>query len=271
MSTARSWLLKYFEAARISFRNRSKYIVNLLARTVTVGIRIGIFYQLYSLTYRSSGLSEVHGLNLTELMWILALTQSFQTSTRPPPVNSFIEEEIKSGEFAYTVCRPYSYILYHLSTYIGRTLPNLAFNLVVTGTIVSCVVGLTPVSLESLAFGGLLLTLGLLLDFVMTFSIGLVALWTEEANAFYFIYQKTQLVLGGQVLPLAMFPDKLRDVAELTPFALLYYGASKIIIDFKWTTFLLYLSYQMIWIVFFTAIALAIFNFGVKRVSINGG
>ncbi|MBX7143364.1 MAG: hypothetical protein K1X79_02845 [Oligoflexia bacterium] len=269
-----SWrreILKYLEAARISFRSRAAYPITLLSRLLTIGLRIWIFYAVYSATYRSVGGDQIGGLSLAQLLWVLALTQSFQASMRPPSISTIVEEEIRSGEFAYTVCRPFSYVIYHLASHIGRSLPTLFVN--VCGVCAVCLVLVGPISVStsSVGLGLLCLCLGIIIDFLLTFSIGLSALWIEDTFGAFILYQKTQLVLGGQILPLTMFPGLMRSIAERLPFAVSFYSAAHLLVDFDYPLFWSVIGVQVFWILAGALIAQTCFRRGMRSVSINGG
>ncbi len=262
--------LKYFEIAKVNYFNSSAYLVNLISRSAIVVIRIWIFTQLYKVSYAISGLSEIGGLTVAMVVWSLMMTQSFQTATRPQ-LSKIIDEEVKSGTLAYSVNRPYSYILFHFSGFIGRSIPNLFINLLIGALAALVLVGPIVFSWEALAFGAVLLFFGYILDFFVSLIIGLTAFWIEDTSAFTWIYSKGQLVFGGLILPIALFPDYLQKIAELLPFSQMYYGAARLIVHFEPSLFWQYLATQLVWILFFGVVAYYLFNKGIKHVSVNGG
>ena len=123
-------ILKYYEIAKINYYNSLAYIVNALSRSVVVVLRIWIFAQLYKITYAISGTEEIGGLTIAMVVWSLMMTQSFQSSGLPR-VSSIIDEEVKTGTLAYSINRPYSYMLFHLFGFLGRSTPILFANLLI--------------------------------------------------------------------------------------------------------------------------------------------
>ncbi len=264
-------LRTYYEIARISFWSRAAYPANLLARSLTIGLRVWIFYAVYSITFASAGSDTIGDLTLAQTLWILGLSQSFQASTRPPAISSVVQEEIQSGQFAYTVSRPYSFILYHLFSQLGRCLPTLFFNLVSVSALLFIFVGPVSVTFTAIVCGLILLFLGLVLDFFMTFIVGLCALWIEETFGLFVIFQRLQMVLGGQVLPLSMFPGMLKTFAEALPFAHLYYSACLVLVAFDPSTLPKLFATQLCWLIIMVALATWVFQRGMRAVSVNGG
>lgn len=262
--------LKYFEIAKVNYYNSAAYLFNLLSRSATVVLRIWIFAQLFKVTYAASGVSEVGGMTVVMVVWSLMMTQSFQSSTRPP-ISQLIDEEVKTGALAYSINRPYSYIFFHLAGFFGRSLPNLFINLSVGLLAALILVGPLDFSFYGIAFGMTLLFFGYILDFFINLIIGLLAFWVEDTSAFTWIYSKGQMIFGGIILPIALFPEYLQKIAEILPFSLMYYGAARIAVNFDFYLFQKFIFMQFVWIFVFGLLAFYLFNKGIKNVSINGG
>jgi len=262
--------LKYFEIAKVNYYNSAAYLLNLLSRSATVILRIWIFAQLYKVTYAASGVSEIGGMTVAMIVWSLMMTQSFQSSTRPP-ISQLIDEEVKTGALAYSINRPYSYIFFHMAGFFGRSLPNLFINLSVGLLAALILVGPLDFSFYGIAFGMTLLFFGYILDFFINLIIGLLAFWVEDTSAFTWIYSKGQMIFGGIILPIALFPEYLQKIAEILPFSLMYYGAARIAVNFDFYLFQKFIFMQFVWIFVFGLSAIYLFNKGIKNVSINGG
>ncbi len=263
-------VLKYLEIFKVSYSSSSVYLANLLFQSITVVFRIWIFTQLYKVTYSVAHAADIGGLTIPMAVWSLTLVQGFQTATQPSLIR-MIEEEVKSGSLAYSINRPYSYLLFHYFGLLGRTLPKLVTNVMIGAIATVILVGFIQFNWAGLLLGLLLVFFGYTLDFAMQFVIGLSSFWVEDTSAFRWIYSKAFLVFGGAIVPLSLFPDAVRRIGELTPFAQLYYGASRMIVNFDSTLFERYFIAQLIWVALFMLLASIMFKKGVKNVSINGG
>ncbi len=263
-------LIKYLEVARVAYVNSGAYLVNILGRSLTVVLRIWIFTQLYSVTFAVSGMQQIGGLTVAQVIWSLMLVQSFETSTKPM-ISKLIDEEIKSGSFAYQVNKPYSYVFYHLAGYFGRVVANLGSNLVIGTVATWFLVGLIGWSWTGLLFGLLILVLGYTLDFLIAMSIGLVAFWWEDSNTIMWMYSKGRFLLGGVILPIALFPEKIQKIAEMLPFANLYYAPARIMVGFDGQLAEKFILVQLVWIFIFIMLVSIMYSRGVKNVAINGG
>lgn len=263
-------IIKYLSIAKINSQARTVHPANLLARGLSLIFRIWMFSQMYMASYATLGMATINGFTLAMTMWNIMLVQCFRSATRPR-VSEFIDQTVKEGSLAYSLNKPYSFILFHYFSFLGRVMPGMILNLIIGITTVLFLVGPIHLSTPGLLVGMLLLFLGYTLDFFMNFLIGLSAFWLEDTTAADWIYQRTQYVLGGLIVPISLFPEKIARIAEFLPFSQLYYGAAQNIVKFDQATVLKYLSIQSGWIIIASIATIIAFRQGIKYVSLNGG
>lgn len=261
---------KYFEVAKINYRNTVTHPSNTLARSLTVALRVWVFTQLYTVTYAVSNAKEIGGLTVAMVVWGLMLTQSFQAAARPA-MSRIIEDEVKTGALAHSINKPYSYMIFHYFGFMGRNMTKVLFNLAVGIAVAWILVGPVLITPVGAALGFFLLMLGYTLDFFIYFVIGILAFWVEDISAFNWIYAKMQMVFGGLILPITLFPGALQKITLYLPFSQLYYGASRLIVDFQPALFVQFFLTQIAWIFALFIIAYFLFKKAMKYVSINGG
>ena len=261
---------KYLEIAKINTINSASFIVALLSKSGIVFLRIWVYTQLYTATFLYGDPRITAGTTVSATIWLLMLVQSFQSATRPE-VCFVIEEEVQTGTLTYSINRPYYYPLFHYFGYLGRLLPNLIVNIVIGCLTCLVLVHRIPLRWEGLAFGSILLFLGLTVDFLIFFLIGISAFWVEDIKPFRWIYSKAKIVLGGMIFPLSLFPEALRKFAEMTPFALTFYAPAQMTTQFEMATFQHFLTFQLCWIAILSVAVYYIFNKAIRVVTVNGG
>jgi ABC-2 type transport system permease protein len=151
-----------------------------------------------------------------ELLWYLALTEWVVLSI--PLVHLDVEDAVRSGDVAYRLPRPHSYAATVLAEATGALLVRMALLAPLGFGLAWGLSGSLPADPLRLAVA---IPLGVAAGFVATtflVAIGLSAFWLQDAAPLAWIWQKLSFVLGGLVLPLAIYPDWLRRVAEWTPF-----------------------------------------------------
>jgi ABC-2 type transport system permease protein len=261
---------KYFEIARINSVGTVQHTTNLIMRGVVVTLRLWIFAQLYKVTFKVSEATAINGLTVPLVVWTLTLVQTFQASSRPP-VSRMIDEEVKTGTLSYALNRPYAYPLFHYFGFLGRALPNMAIMLSFGAIAALLLVGPVQFTWSGLFAGLLMVLLGISIDFAISLIIGLSAFWIEETSAFMWLFHKGFLVFGGAIIPLALFPENIRVIAEHLPFAQMYYAPARMIVGFEPGLFQHFLTLQVLWLSVMSSIAYIMYRKGVKHVTVNGG
>jgi ABC-2 type transport system permease protein len=264
-------ILKYLFIAKISAQSQTAHSANLIARCGSVMFRIWMFAQLYAASYGVAGKATIGGLSVAMTIWCVMLVQSFRSATRPR-VDQVIGESVRSGTLALTLNKPYSFIFFHYFGFLGRVLPGMVGNLGIGIVVAFFLVGvISSPSLVGIALGTVLLFFGYTLDFLISFLIGLAALWVEDQEPLAWIYQRIQYVFGGLIVPLALFPERIAVIAGLLPFSHVYYDAARIMVHYEHALFLRFLAIQTCWVLLFAMLAILAFRKGVKDVSLNGG
>ena len=126
-------------------------------------------------------------------------------------------DSIRTGEMNKYLIRPISFFTYHFMMFIGH---NSMFYIVYTTVLI-----LFPILLPGWAFPTILHVIGfiaaLLISIYLSYSIYFCmvccAFWFGEVRALVIAYNISNIVLSGQIIPLRLFPDSVRNIINLTP------------------------------------------------------
>ncbi|MBV8085647.1 MAG: ABC-2 family transporter protein [Chloroflexi bacterium] len=260
---------KYAAVLSVTAQSALAYPIESFARTGFMALVIFVFAQLWATTFRLSGQSQVAGFDLPRMVWYLVVTEGIILSC--PRTFTLIDQEVKNGDVAYVLNRPYSYALFHCATYMGNGLLILPLNLLVGGALAFAMAG--PPSLPPAAWPAVLLciVLAMSVNFVVELAIGLLAFWFEDTYAFFWIYQKIVFTLGGLFLPLDVFPRGLRQVGSVLPFTSVAYGPARLSAQFTPRLFASTAGMQLGWLAVLGLLAAFVFSRAVRRLSVNGG
>jgi ABC-2 type transport system permease protein len=261
--------VKYFAVARTTVLSGLMYDRDLLVRSIFMLVVMVIFAQLWSTTFASTGLAIIQGLSARDVIWYMVITEALAISK--PQIAQVIDGEVRAGDVAYRLARPYSYPLYHLAAFWGEALVRLPASL-----LVGALVALLAVGVPALTLGGVL---GLLISLVCAVTltgafevlIGLSAFWVEDTLPIYWIWSKFVLTLGGVLLPLELFPDWLRDISRLLPFASAAYAPGRLFVSFDFGTALNVVLVQLVWIGLAWLLVTLAFRRATRRVVAHGG
>ncbi len=259
---------KYWEVGKIGFFNSFVYMMDLLARAAFIGLIIFIFVQLWKAVY-SGGSGTIEGFTLAMMIWYLVMTESIVTS--PGRILEQIGEEVRSGDIAQKINKPYNYILFNYASSMGKTLLAFTTTFIFGSLITFLMVGGFSLQLHHLPFILITVFLGLTLHFLFMALLGIFAFWLEDAHAMHFIYQKVVFILGGMLLPLEIFPSWLENISKVLPFSYIAYHPAKLWVMFRWINLWPVLIGQLIWIALIIAGITIIYNICIRRLSVNGG
>ncbi|HEY7350062.1 MAG TPA: ABC-2 family transporter protein [Ktedonobacterales bacterium] len=260
---------KYWAIFRMSLASSIAYISEIAFRAVVVVALMVIFVQLWETTYSAQPGGRLGAFTLRDIIWYLALVETLATSVSP--LNRRVDGEVRSGDLAYLLGRPCSYVFYQYAYYLGDRVVRLAISGVIACMVALVFVGPPPLSFWGLLAGPLVIFLSISIDFSALFAIGLLAFWTEETESFALIYSRLVLVLGGVLVPLELFPEPLGSIARALPFAALLYGPARTIIKFDLGQFVGLLAQQGLTLAALGLLVAAVYRLAVRRVNINGG
>jgi ABC-2 type transport system permease protein len=162
-----------------------------------------------------------------DYVWYLALTEWIMLSQ--PTIYLDIEADVRSGDIAYQLARPLSYVGGKLAEGMGdlllRMLTLAPFGLLFArlfsgqwadgrGLALAALVGLAAASVLLLCYA----------------AIGLCAFWLHDCTPVYLVWQKLMFVLGGLMLPLSIYPTWLQALAQRLPFASVLNGPGQLVL-----------------------------------------
>lgn len=263
--------LKYWAIAKASYRHANAYTGDVISLALLAACRLWVLMQLYTVAYQTSSASIIAGFTLPMTLWSLMVTNSLQLSFGSRGVLQPLSEDIQTGNIAYILNRPFSFLAYlffnNWGRLFARSIPTLFVSVLVTWILV----GPISTSGQAVAASIVLGILGLSMNLIFLFCIGLLGFWVEEVKPYRWVFDRMQWVIGGIVIPLSFFPESWGKIVELLPFAQTYYAAARILVAYDQKVFLLYLVAQIFWLIVGMLIVVMLYKKGIKNISINGG
>jgi len=267
----------YAVAASTALRDRTAYAGNFSASMLTYGLFVFVFSRVWAGAY--AGQSEIAGYTRAMVVWYFIIAEI--TSFGFGRYFQGLARDVKNGQVAYLLARPYDFVTYHYAERVGGSLVDagivlvegLLMGLLVAGPLPPIDPGQGSVFITVPGKTGLLalsLILAGSLNFYLQFSLALTAFWLEENDALYWIFQKFSLIVGTLV-PIEFLPEKAARLALWTPFPYLSYAPARIFVDFSWVEAVSLISRQAVWLVLAVVLARVVFALGSRHVSMNGG
>lgn len=262
-------LAKYLEVARVALRSQVTYLWDLLLSTLFLVVIMFVFVQLWKVTYAATPSSAFAGYGLPQIIWYLVATESIVTSL--PRIHSTIDGGVKNGDLALRLNKPYSYLLFHYSTFLSQGLLQLGLKLAVGGLTAYLLVGGFRFYWPGIPALLLIYLTTQAINFCYSAAVGLAAFWLEDITGLYFVVDRLKWILGGMLLPLELYPDSIRTVVERLPFRYMIAGPAHLFVYFNWAEAGRLLAAQGFWTVLFSLLCWLLYRMGVRRVDVNGG
>lgn len=207
----------YAEVVRRSFRRYATYRAATAAGAFTNTV-FG-FIQAYVMVAVFQAREDVGGLDRTEALTFVFLTQAMIMSVGVFRGSGELGERVKTGDVVVDLYRPLDFQGYWLAVEAGQSLyTSVARGIppMVAGALVFRL--RIPSALECAAFA-LSLLLGFLAAFGWSFLVGLVTFWVVDDRGPAQLSVALLMFFSGFVLPLNFFPDPLRLIARALPFS----------------------------------------------------
>jgi len=213
---------KYYSVLKMSWIQTLEYRANALVGAFAIFSGLLIEYLLLSNVFKeeiqtASPIQNFESFNhliiyIMMCMMVGQLKSSWHNSL-------MMIEEIRSGELNKYLVKPISYFPYNFMNFIGH---NSLFYLVYFTIMI-----LTPIIMgPGYLFGGILQIAGFLiallisvfLSYSIYFCMVCFGFWFGEVRALIIAYNMTTIFLSGQLIPIQLFPDGLRQFVMNSPF-----------------------------------------------------
>lgn len=172
--------------------------------------------------FRESGAGRIGGFTYQEMLLyyvtVVLMGLFVQTSEREQSVS----QEIYEGGLTRHLLYPVSYGTMKYAQQIAAAVPALIQATLLT-VWVPWAVGIPEgLTWGSAARGLAALAAANMLHFLLTYPVQLVAFWADNVWSLLVMHRFASALLGGMLVPLALFPEGARRVLELLPFRYLY-------------------------------------------------
>lgn len=263
-------LYKYGQVTKITMSNSLVYFWDFLSKNIFFVFIMFIYMMLWRSIYAEMSAEAIGGLSLNAMIWYLIFTELVTLSRTDLHIQ--VNDDVKSGNIAYLLNKPYNYVYYCFSYFIGeigiKLLTNGIIGLAVGLIFAGALEGFEPVHLPFIL---LALLAGCTINFFIYICLALTSFWVEENSAFFWIYSKLVFTLGGMLIPLDLFPKWLQNISEYLPFAYVTYVPARLAVDFSFADFGRQFLIQILYLAAFFILSMTLYRKGAKNLNVNGG
>lgn len=261
---------KYLTLTKCGILTRLAYPASLAGTATAIFVYMYVFFELWSYTLNVSAAPVLAGMGLKPLLWYLLATEIMVLSQIS--VASSISASIRDGSIAITLGKPVNLGLYSFFLSFGESLPLFSVNALIGGLTTVLLVGpLSAVPPGNVLCFLLLGFCGVVLNFLISYSIGLLAIIIEDTSSLEWIYSKLLLIIGGALMPLDFFPSGIKNILDYLPFSAIIYKPAMTLVGKNIDGVVHTLAIQGVWIVIATSGCALLYRKLIAEISINGG
>ncbi len=261
---------KYLFLFKTEFINSLQYVTSFLIGSFSLVLILFIYLNLWNYLYSDPD-SLINGYSYTQMVWYVLFTEAIWSCVKGRRIVAEIAQDVKSGNVAYQLNKPYSYINYMLSktsaTFTFKLLIILPAALVLGTVLIGNIPNFNLLGCILAILSGVI---GTVINILICITLGLISFFIEDSAPIYWIYSKVILVVGT-LFPIEFMPKSIQPFLEYSPIFALNYGPAKLFVDYNYEFFIRVIIAQAIYIVLFYILANIVYKKGVKNINVNGG
>ncbi len=255
--------------ARLAARSTTERFAPLMFSVVCTVMTLFGLFTVYESSVGRAG--TVRGMGLAAVLWSLAMYSVYWgVGTRY--IFRDIADDVRDGSIEVRVLKPLHYLSWRIAHRLGKQIPMLGQQLTVNSMLLMTFVGAPDIMVSWTWAGAMfgLFLLGIAISVLLFTCVGLCAFWIENPNPVMWIVDKIVMIIGGAFVPIALFPNTLRTIAEWSPFGAMMSFSQAFTPDFLYRVPVLFFA-QCVWIVIMACFLASMWHFAMRRVAINGG
>lgn len=228
---------------------------------------------LWTAIYDHSNRESVYGYTYEEMI-VYIITAGIISKLISTGNMTSISADIKSGALSKFLVQPISYISYRASLFLGQTLCDIGFMLIIWVLSFSILGYHLNVDLNysNLLLVSLPMMLSIILNFFISYCISMLSFWITEVFTLFWGINITTLILSGSIFPLDIFGDGWYQFFCFLPFQYTSYFPLRIIVGkLNGVDILVGMMAQVIWIVVLAFLAKRLWKSGIKKYIAVGG
>jgi ABC-2 type transport system permease protein len=264
---------KYWHVINIGIQNTLVYRLNFLFRSSFALIPLFATISLWRAIYAGKE-GGIAGYTLAQMVSYYLVVTIVDSLTAVTEDDWQIAADIKDGNISQFLLKPMDYLAYRLCLYgAGRLIYTVcAFAPVTVFILFQGQYFALPVDAETVLCFAVSLVLTGLLQFLISFTMALLAFWVLDVSTFIFILYAFEYIAGGHLFPLDVLPAAANQALHFTPFPYLLFFPVNIYLG-RVTAAELWqgLFVQACWVVAAYVLARFVWSRGIRKYSAVGG
>ena len=264
---------KYLQVLSVGIQNTLTYRFNFLCRSVLGLVPLTATIFLWRAIFAGKE-GDIAGYALPQMISYYLVITVIDAFTAVNEDDWQIAADIRDGRISQFLLKPVDYTLYRLVLYVSGRLVYLLVGLIPIGAFLLWHAEFLnlPDDPRTWIWFALSVTMTAMLQFLISFSLALLAFWILEIDTFIFIVFAVEYIAGGHVFPLDILPPAIADLLAWSPFPyLLYFPAGIFLERIEGSDLATGLIVQAFWVAAALGISRLVWSRGIRKYSAAGG
>lgn len=263
----------YFRFIKNAFLTNSAYRMNvflrLFNRIMFLFINISIWKALYKGHFTM--ISNNGDISINDMITYAIISTAISVFINNTVIQR-INYKIKTGEISMDLIKPMNFRTSVFCNEIGENCSRIVFELIPVLLISAVLFRINLPELDNFIVFLITLINGMLIQFFITYVLGLLGFWYLEVWHFDRLLDSLMQLFSGALIPLWFFPEFLVKVSNYLPFKLIYFTPISIYLGkFSLIEGVYSIMYQIIWIMLLLIIEKILWKHGIKKLVVQGG
>ena len=217
---------KYWHVIGVGIQNNLTYRVNFLARTLFSFIPLFAMLSLWRTIYTAKGApATLSGYTQAQMVFYYLLVAVVDVLTAVNEDDWQIAADIREGNISQFLLKPVDYLWFRLCLFFSGRLTYISVAGIPLAIFIFCFRDyfVLPAGGMALLVFPVSLLLTALLQFLLSYTMAMLAFWLLEISTFIFILFAFEYLASGHLFPLDILPPALQQLLFYTPFPSMLY------------------------------------------------
>lgn len=266
-------LAKYAKVFEIGLQNTFVYRWNFILRSLFALVPILGTVFIWKAVFQSRG-AEIGGYDFARMIYYFMLILLVENLVTPTDDEWQIANDIREGQINSFLSKPLNYFGYRLMLFAST---RIVYTLLTCLPLIGIFLWFREfITLPANPLTWLWATLALLqaaaLQFLIAYSLALLAFWILEISTIVFILYSFEYFLSGRMFPIDIMPGWIVSIMEWLPFPYeLYFPVSVFMEEITGDRLCRGLAIQAGWVILMGAVATLLWRRGIRKYQAVGG
>ena len=261
--------MTYLAIARMAFFQQAFYRFELVFNALRAVVFVTVISAVWRAVYQAR--PALAGFSLDQLVFYTC-TAAMLVLLYEVNVEREIGDRLRSGNLALQLLKPVNYFLYGFAEGSGMLAYTAAFSVLPTFVVLALLFDFPPIDPAGLAAAVAMVAVGFALFFSFCHLTALTTFFTVEVWGVEYMRVVLVRFLAGGIVPLALFPEALRQIVLWLPFPyMVYYPTLALTGALDGALVPRVLGAQLAWLATLLAANVLYWRVIVRRVTIHGG